>query len=125
MKVATVRYDDFGQMYDFLTDIEDLKKGDQVVVESSRGLGIATVQAIKNHSAKATKWVVQRVDLEAHNERIEREEKLKELRAKMEKRYKEISEIALFEKLASEDDDMKILVDEFKSLKKRTKGEVY
>jgi hypothetical protein len=67
--------------YDFKTDL-DLQTGDVVVCDTGvyiKGnytpkFSIGKVGQIIDHSDKATKWVVQEIDGEAHMERLEREQ---------------------------------------------------
>lgn len=120
-KYADVQFDNapFSKLYQFLTDIEDLKSGDKVVVDTKNGLTIATVDSIgdnPNPGIKAFKWVVQKVDLSAHEARIERERQLAALTRKMQARKQELQEIQIFALLAKEDDAMRQMLEEFKSL---------
>jgi hypothetical protein len=113
VKVEFIGYS--GKQYAFWTDLE-LQAGDLVVVDSTMGYGVAVVMENIEFSDKANRWVVQKVDLEAHVKRIERAEQMKLLKQKMEARQKELLEIAQFESLAKEDETMSKLVEEFKTL---------
>src|SRR5699024_6514585 len=106
--------------YQFLTDIQDLERGEEVVVDTRNGLKVATVEGYgeRNHSIPMNimKWVVQRIDLDAHKLRLEKEARREELRLKLEERRKEIEEIQIYELLAKEDPSMKEILDEFKGI---------
>lgn len=108
--------------YQFLTDIEGLQQGDQVVVDTKNGFVIAEVEGYEeqNPAIKITdfKWVVQKVDLTAHQERIEKQRRVNAIKRKMESRRKDLEEIQLFALLAKDDPSMKELFDEFVELSK-------
>lgn len=66
IKGATVRFEnDYGKSkeYAYLTSITDLKEGDLVVVEARGWYQVATFMRYKN-SEKATKHIVQKIDIE-------------------------------------------------------------
>ncbi|BDR75247.1 hypothetical protein [Clostridium tetani] len=74
-KVAIVRFPrgSFNQDYSYKTDIENLKEGDVLVVEANNSYAIAIFQRyseIKSRVEQATKWVVQKVDIEAHEAKM-------------------------------------------------------
>ncbi|MGL5440826.1 MAG: hypothetical protein ACRDA4_10690 [Filifactoraceae bacterium] len=67
--VAVVKFvrGSFDQEYSYLTYIEELKEGDVVVVEANESYGVAIFQRytkVKSKVEKATKWIVQKVDIE-------------------------------------------------------------
>lgn len=54
--------------YSYFTDIEDLKEGDVVVVPTNSSYSIgyfSRYSTNKQHIKNATKWIVQKVDVEA------------------------------------------------------------
>ncbi|WMJ79565.1 hypothetical protein RBU49_11760 [Clostridium sp. MB40-C1] len=74
-KVAMVKFlrGSFDQEYSYKTDIEDLKEGDVLVVEANNSYSIAIFKRYsetKNRVEQATKWVVQKVDIEAHEAKM-------------------------------------------------------
>lgn len=112
--------DNYTKTYQFLTDIDNLALGDAVVVDTQKGLTIAYVvgyDELSKINDNNIKWVVQKIDLEKYNSILVREEKIKELKQKMEVRRKKLEEIQIFEILAKEDPDMKLLLDEFNEIK--------
>ena len=107
--------------YQFLTDIQNLIEEDVVVVDTASGLQIGYVigyDEVSRFDDNNTKWVVQRIDLENHKINLERQEKLKVLKQKMENRRKKLEEIQIYEILSKEDPDMKDLLDEFNKMNK-------
>lgn len=60
-------------IYDYLSDIE-LHEGDFAVVPATPGFAVVHVVKVVEHSAKATAWVVQRVDVEGYKKRMARKE---------------------------------------------------
>lgn len=125
-KFVSVQFEkiDFGRYsniksYQFLTDIMDLKTGDCVVVDTRNGPTVAYVIEYNSHSVlghNKLKWVIQKVDMTNHNQRLTKEKKLNEIRDKMEMRRKEIEEMQLFKLLAQEDEDMEKLLKEYQDL---------
>lgn len=61
------------KLYDYLTDL-DLKAGEPVVVPTGSGFSVGRVEKILESSNKATAWVVQRVDIAGHKERMRQRE---------------------------------------------------
>ena len=57
----------FEQEYSYKTDIEDLKKDDVLVVQANNSYSVAISQrysSAKSRVEQATKWIVQKVDVE-------------------------------------------------------------
>lgn len=99
------------KLYHFKCDIEGIDVGDKVVVDTANGLAVAEVaKVITEGSNKATKWVVDKIDMSAHEARLEKQKKLEELKEKMEQRRKEIQEFEIYRILAKEDEEMAELV---------------
>lgn len=78
-KVALVTFvrGSFEQEYSYKCDIEGLKKGDVLVVPTNNSFSIGIFQRYstnKIHIDKATKWVVERVDIEAYEMKLFLEE---------------------------------------------------
>ncbi|ACO87104.1 hypothetical protein [Clostridium botulinum] len=74
-KVAMVKFlrGSFDQEYSYKTDIEDLKDGDVLVVEANDSYSITIFQRYsetKSRVEQATKWVVQKVDIKAHEAKM-------------------------------------------------------
>lgn len=69
MKVVLVKFirSSFDNLYSYKTDIDDLKENDYVVVQANDEYSLAKVVRYTNDSnktEKATKWVVQKIDIE-------------------------------------------------------------
>ena len=62
------------------------------------------------------KEVVCKVDFSAYTERKEKAEKMKHLKAEMDKRIKKLEEDAVYEMMAEKDSVLKEMLDEFKAL---------
>lgn len=68
-KVALVKFPrgSFDQEYSYKTNIEDLKKDDVLVVQANNSYSIAIFQrysSTKSRIEQATKWIVQKVDVQ-------------------------------------------------------------
>lgn len=121
--IIGVKFNDYSysKEYDFKYDKDDLKVGDTVVVDTQHGLQLAKVTtviklAVGERYDKATKWVVQKVDLTEHEARLEREKKAKEIKKQLEARRKKLEEIAVYQLLAEKDPEMAKLLEEYKAV---------
>lgn len=103
------------KFYSFFTDIDDLAVGDYVVCDTVNGPALGTVMKV-DVTNKATKWVIDKVSMDAHLERLKREEKKRVLKAKLYEMKKDLEEIAIFEMLAEKNPEVKNMLDELKSL---------
>jgi hypothetical protein len=96
--------------YDFRTDL-DLNVGDLVVCDVCyQGENCYTngrvIRVMEQPSTKAVKWVVQKIDLEAHMKRLELQSRIAAVKAKMERRRKELQDIEIYKELAQHDEEM-------------------
>lgn len=100
------------KIYSFRTDL-DLSVGDTVVCDTANGLTIGTVSDLEGNEPKATKWIVQRVDLDAHKKRLEKEKALNAIKKKMDERRKQLQDIQIYQLLAQTDPEMKTLLEQY------------
>jgi hypothetical protein len=91
--------------YDFLCNLP-VKSGNIVVVDTVNGLQLAEVVGIKNSSGRAAKWVVDKVNVEAHQQRIAAEQARAKLLTQMRAQAKKASELEQFERIAQTDPTM-------------------
>lgn len=105
--------------YNFQTSILDMVKGDKVVVDTVNGLVIAEFDSYdelgfgETGAKVPSKWVVQKIDVTAHNARVEAAAKAIKIKAMMEARRRKSEEITVYAILAQEDPEMKALLDEY------------
>lgn len=109
-----------GKEYCFVS-FEPLNEGDVVVVDTQYGFQLATVTGLaskipSNIPKGRTKEVVCKVDFSSYNERKEKAERVKQLKAEMDKRVEKLKEDAVYEMMAEKDPTLKALFDEFKAL---------
>lgn len=116
VNVAVVQFPSGYKNYHFKNDIVELSVGDTVVCDTVNGLAIGQVVGFEDASAQATKWIVQKVDMEKHKERVAKQKRIDELKKKMEQRRKELQDIQIYMLLAKEDEAMKGLLDELLTL---------
>lgn len=105
-------------LYEYANFDQDLQVGDCCVVMSAHhGLGIAEVVDFKETADQpVTREIVGKFDKAAYDARVAAREKAAELKAKMKARAKQLQDLAVFQLLAKEDDEMAQLLNEFKSL---------
>lgn len=118
-KIAKVTIDGnyTSKRYNFQTTDTLLEEGDKVVVDTANGLIVGTFQGYAEGTVNATKWIIQKINLIEHLERVEKENKLKELKKKMEARRKKVQELEIYEILADKDSDMAELLADYKAIK--------
>lgn len=109
-----------GKEYCFVS-FEPLNEGDVVVVDTQYGFQLATVTGTaskipSNVPKGRMKEVVCKVDFSSYNERKEKAERVKQLKAEMDKRVEKLKEDAVYEMMAEKDPALKALFDEFKAL---------
>ncbi|ESY35812.1 hypothetical protein NKK48_01805 [Mesorhizobium sp. C386A] len=92
--------------------------GDHVIVDSPIGgyTCVKVVDILPQGSIKATKHVIQVVDDTDYKRQADRQKRLAEIEAALEKRSREYSKIQFFKKLAEIDPITKALVDELDQL---------
>lgn len=107
------------KVYRFKTGIETLEAGDKLVVDTANGLVIGTVKDYVEDYAKATKWVIQKIDLTEHEERVERSRRIKEVKRQLTLRRKEIEEQEVMKLLAAKDESFAKLLNELNQLQEK------
>lgn len=118
IKTVGVRFNTgFDKIYSYLTEF-DVSVGDTLVVNSPNdGLVCVTVKEVTEGATnKATKFVVDKVDVAANAGQEERHTKRKELLGKLEAKRKAFEELAIFEMLASKDSEVRLILAELKGL---------
>ena len=100
---------------------DDYEVGDTVVVASANhGLGIAKISAIIAKEQATTKTfereIVSKVDMETYETRKKNRNRIQELKRQMDKRVNELNQLALFEMLAANDDELCKMLSEYKNL---------
>lgn len=99
-----------GKEYHYLTNLKDLKKGDLVVVETQHGYAVAQVVRYISKSSQAFRYIIQKVDVEAHETFLEKEMKLAYIQAEIEDRAAAVRKRKELEVLAEEDEKLKDLI---------------
>jgi len=73
--VALIKFKGYQEFmeYSYFTDIEDLNEGDVVVVPTNNSYSIghfSRYSTNEQHIKNATKWIVQKVDIEAYETKM-------------------------------------------------------
>lgn len=100
--------------------------GDHVVVKSANhGLGLAVItdiihdscvtQAMRDYCNEGRE-IVSKFDISAYELRVEKRKAAKQLKADMNKKMKEMQELAMFEMMAKENPELKEMLDAYKEL---------
>lgn len=116
-KYAKVKFEGNPTQYTFMTDIDDLVLGDTLVVDTRNGLSIGRfvnyVIFPEESVLSILKWIVQKIDVKSHEEKLQKAEDRKNLKRKMQQRQLEMEELSRFSKIAKKDADMKTLLDQY------------
>lgn len=108
------------KVYLYRVDIEGLKVGDNVVVEARDSFSVAQFVSYTNRNNLSPnvplKWIVQKVDEEGLEKRKQQQQKIEEIKAKMDERRKQLEEIKIYEILSKDDEEMNALLDQYKKL---------
>lgn len=99
---------------------------DKVVVKSANhGFGLATVTQIIDDNCVTQSMkdccnegreIVAKFDISAYNERIEKRKAAKQLKTEMNKKLKEVQELAMFEMMAEKNPELKEMLETYKEL---------
>lgn len=108
------------KIYSFLTNLE-LRGNDWVVVDTQYGYTVgyvATPPYFKNtiKGVNANKWVIQKVDLEAHRKRVLEDAKRAEVMEQIHTRMKEIREEEIIKEMATKHPDLQKLLEEYAAI---------
>lgn len=108
------------ERYAYMTDIADIDVGDVVVVDSpNSGLTLVTVETLEETPesvSKATKWIVDRVNVKAYHARLERDKQRGLILAKLKKEQARVLEANQFAELAKLSPEAAALVEQLKGL---------
>jgi hypothetical protein len=106
--------------YTFFVDRNvELVSGDLVVVDSANTPNVGKVLNIElseSELARCSKWVIGRIDMTAHNNRIEMEQKLKAMENKLEQRMKNVEKNMKYIMLAAQDPEMARMYNEMRAI---------
>lgn len=99
---------------------DDFEKDDIVVCDTVNGYRLGKLISIKSkdeiESIKSIKEIVCRVDFSYYNERKLKRGKAAKIKALMDKRVKELQDVALFEMMSEKDESLKEMLLEYKEL---------
>lgn len=119
-KIAKVKFVGEIKLYDFFIAEDVAKVNDSVVCDTARGYSVGVIREIKevadNFSGRATKWIVCKVDLEKHMQRIQREEYARTLRATLAAKQRQFEAKRLYSIMAEEDPEVASMLIQLKEL---------
>lgn len=115
VKFADVAY---AKEYSYLTDIENMKSGDLIVVHAKDEFVLAYFSRYDEtvEEKETTKWVISKVDLSMHYARIAKKQKAKKLKEELKKEADRTQELQFYKILAKENPKIKELLDELEGL---------
>ena len=125
-KVKFVEGTNVNREYQYALYDNNIGVDDYVVVKSANhGMGIARVTGIipsdyvtqqMRDYCNEGREVVAKFDMSSYEERVEKRKKAKQLKAEMNKKMKEMQELAMFEMMAEKNPELKEMLDAYKEL---------
>lgn len=116
VNTIVVNFNHNGKEYHYLIEGE-INTGDQVLVSTPNGYQVLTVVGVApGRMPTATKWVVQKIDMDAYLLRMQNEERRTELKHQLISRMREIDETQKLEMYSKIDPAFKAIFDEMNSL---------
>ncbi|MNB69358.1 hypothetical protein D3C75_158870 [compost metagenome] len=119
-KIAKVKFPNEAKLYDFFIAEDVAKAGEPVVCDTARGYSVGVIKSISdvkdNYNGRATKWVVCKVDLQAHMERVQREEHARSIRAQLEAKQRQFEAQRMYNIMAQEDPEVAEMLAQLKVL---------
>lgn len=106
--------------YFFIPENQVVKKGDYAIVRVGNILKIVKVMGVGFYSAKATKHAIAVFSLEAHLQRMEREEKIKVLYHEIQQRAERALEKERLRQLAEADEQLAKMLHDLQVLESQT-----
>lgn len=119
-KIIGVKFVDNDLEYCFAC-YDEVTVGDFVVVDTRYGCKVVEVTSVpyKGHfddKKYELKEVICKVDFSNFNERRAKAERFKEIKAEMDRKVKDIQELAIYEMLSEKDPELKSMLAELKTL---------
>ena len=114
-KTVEVKHVSSGRSGIFYTDL-DLQVGQTVVYESENGMHVGVVTNADPDAVSAQTWIVDIVDMTAHEQRIERTKQAKKLKAKLDAKRKQFQDIELLRLIAANDPETAAMLSEYTKL---------
>lgn len=133
-KIVGVMFDERessnNSIYYYYTDIDFALQDLAIVCVHNRGTGWAfpsyphfkIVRVVETSGftaidiAKAKKWIVQKIDIKAYEERLEQEKLVQDIKAELAARKAEFEERRIYEYLAKEDPKINAMLDKLSTL---------
>lgn len=119
-KYCIVQFSSSCKQYTYMTDL-DLAPDDLVVVESPSD-GFVVVKVVETRGltpgqmSRATKWVVQKIDVTDYLKKVERAKIAQEVRNRLNARKDQLQELFIYKQLAESDPQMAKLLEQLYSV---------
>jgi len=68
---VNVQFGNSGMKYVYLTVLSNLRKGDHVLVDSSKGIGVAKVTGYVSPTVKSAAWVLAKIEVALLREKLD------------------------------------------------------
>jgi len=115
LKTVGVKFAGSQTIYSFLCDL-DVKVSDRVVCDTTVGYSVGTVWKLTGDATKATRMIMQVVDVYGFEQRKVKLSQLAKVKAKMEARRKVWEDSQVWKALAAMDGEMNALYNEYQAI---------
>jgi hypothetical protein len=106
--------------YSFFTDIQDIKEGDFCVADCDKGGQIVRVTKTEGLETiqieRAVSWLVNKIDMESHELRLEKQAKAQEIMNKLDEGVKQMERVQIYQTMAQFNPEMGQLMQELHGL---------
>jgi len=104
--------------YFFLCPVDDIEVGDFVAVETrNNGISAVRVNSVTDDTTIASAWVIDKIDVASHEKRKSDAIRKAELKERMDAELIAIKQREAYVEAAEKSADMKMLLEEFDSIK--------
>lgn len=123
---VTVAFVGSDKEYSYFTDIEGLKQGDLVVVDTMYGYKTANIVKVRGFSKAqrdaAGKWIVCKIDTKAFDEKLQRYALVSEIEQEIEEEMKSQARVEFYKKVAKDNPRVQELLTQLEGLISGTKS---
>jgi ADP-ribose pyrophosphatase YjhB (NUDIX family) len=119
VKIVSVSFYGDARTYDYFTQDMALREGDKVVVDGAGKIQVAEVREVyefNGKDSKARKWVIQKVDFAAYEERLDKMKQALEIKKALDAAVERDRAMITYEKIAEGNAEVRELLDKFKAL---------
>lgn len=117
-RIVVVKFEGTNRNYDFFNTDASLKEGDSVLCDTALGMSVGKVRGFKEHSPHATKFIIQRVDLQEFEVNKKKLRDKERMWRNIQNHIAQMDELEKVQYLSLHDAHLNVLFDSYKRLDK-------